>query len=111
MAAPDPEKWPVQVSGESTKLSASSSSSGHTPEDVERESIREGPAHILTPTISHISQPPLSKKLTLIRTTDTSDPNFEVDWEDANDPTNPKNFSTLYKIFILFSLSLGTVSV
>ena len=40
----------------------------------------------------------------------TQDPAFEVDFED-DDPANPKNWSWLYRGFILFTLSYSTMTV
>jgi hypothetical protein len=37
----------------------------------------------------------------------TSDPNFEVDWED-HDPENPRNWSTAYKALVVFAMSFST---
>lgn len=47
----------------------------------------------------------LSRNATSVRTTGTNNPDFEVDWDDENDPTNPKNWPTWYK-----GLAVGFIS-
>lgn len=110
MADADVEKWAKDVYRNSTAMTASSTSDDHSPVEADEDGM-EGPADILTPTISHTSQPPLSRKVTSVQTTGTSDPNFEVDWEDEHDPENPKNFSNLYKGLVIFGSSFGTIAV
>ena len=62
----------------------------------------------LTPQISRASLPHLARKVTSVATTGTSDPNFEVDWEDENDPENPRNWSLPYKSMCVAFLSWNT---
>ncbi|KAL1310505.1 hypothetical protein AAFC00_000790 [Neodothiora populina] len=45
-----------------------------------------------------------------IITTHTTDPAFEIDWEE-NDSGNPKNWPLWYKSFIIFAMSYGTSTV
>ena len=40
----------------------------------------------------------------------TTDPAFEVDWEDG-DPENPRNWPLWYKSIVLFAISYGTLIV
>jgi hypothetical protein len=62
----------------------------------------------LTPQISRASLPSLKQKITSIGTTGTTDPNFEVDWEDEKDPANPRNWSLGYKGMVVGFLSWNT---
>ncbi|KAI1939068.1 hypothetical protein LOZ58_003114 [Ophidiomyces ophidiicola] len=66
--------------------------------------------NVLTPQISRISrisQPSLTRKITSIATAGTSDPNFEVNWEE-DDPENPLNWSLTYKGILIGFLSWNT---
>ncbi|PGH14033.1 hypothetical protein AJ79_03302 [Helicocarpus griseus UAMH5409] len=71
----------------------------------------QDPDKIITPQISRTSQPPLSRKITSVGTTGTTDPNFEVDWEDEHDPANPRNWSLKYKGVSIAYLSWSTFVV
>ncbi|KAJ5083660.1 hypothetical protein N7456_013087 [Penicillium angulare] len=53
----------------------------------------------------------LAERVTTIPTNVTSDPNFEVDWDGDDDPTNPKNWSLAYKAMALLFLSWNTLVV
>jgi len=81
---------------------ASESSSEHSLE------IYIDPEKALTPQISRMSQPPLSRKCTTNGTTGTTDLAFEVDWEDDEDPENPMNWSLWRKAATIFTISWGT---
>ncbi|RAK73873.1 MFS transporter [Aspergillus fijiensis CBS 313.89] len=70
----------------------------------------EALANINTRT-SRISIPSLARKVTSIGTTGTTDPNYEVDWEDEFDRTNPKNWSLGYKAMGMFFLSYNTLII
>lgn len=50
----------------------------------------------------------LSRKATSVCTTETNNPDFEVDWDGENDPTNPKNWPTWYKALAVGLLSWST---
>ena len=64
---------------------------------------------ILTPHISNTSVgAAISKKETSVRTTATNDPNYEVDYAEGDDQTNPKNWPTWYKIITLAVVSWCT---
>ena len=53
-------------------------------------------------------RPVFSKNAASIGTNGTNNPDYEVDWDDENDPENPKNWSILYKGFTIFSISFST---
>ena len=63
----------------------------------------------LTPKVSRVSQPPAKRMATNVSTW-TTDPAFEVDWEDG-DPNNPRNWPLWYKSIVLFAISYGTLVV
>ncbi|KKY22599.1 putative mfs multidrug transporter [Phaeomoniella chlamydospora] len=114
----DVEKHAGDSCQNSTTLTSSSihtdsdhDSDDHISEDGHDYQVDAGVYNVLTPVASAISQPPLTRKATSVQTTGTSDPSFEVDWEDENDPDNPKNWPTWYKAFVLFAVSFGTVAV
>lgn len=50
----------------------------------------------------------LSVKAASVRTTGTNNPDFEVDWDDDNDPANPKNWPTWYKCVAVGFISWST---
>lgn len=62
----------------------------------------------LTPRVSRMSLSSLARRVTSVGTTGTSDPNFEVDWEDEKDPENPRNWSLAYKSMCVGFLSWNT---
>ncbi|PGH27592.1 hypothetical protein AJ80_00834 [Polytolypa hystricis UAMH7299] len=71
----------------------------------------ENPHEALTPQISRISfSPSLTKKVTSVGSTGTSDPNFEVDWEE-NEPENPRNWPLKYKGMAIGIQSWNTFTV
>ncbi|PYH99283.1 MFS multidrug transporter [Aspergillus ellipticus CBS 707.79] len=53
----------------------------------------------------------LARRVTSIGTAGTSDPNFEVDWEDEFDQENPKNWSLAYKSMGITILSYNTLLI
>lgn len=53
--------------------------------------------------------PSLARKTTTIGTNATSDPRYEVDFEDENDRMNPKNWSLRYKGMGIAFLSWNTL--
>ena len=62
------------------------------------------PERALTPQISRMSHDhAMSMKAASVGTTGTTDPNFEVDWEDESDIENPKNWPTWYELDLSFS--------
>lgn len=58
---------------------------------------------------SRMSEPDLTRRVTSIGTTGTTDPNYEVDYEDGDDPANPKNWSFKYKGMAIAMLSWNTL--
>ena len=91
--------------------SRSSTSRSHSRESIEEavpfpENYKLEKA--LTPQISARSERlPLSRHATSIRTTGTTDPDFEVDWE-QDDPENPRNWPVWYKGIVLGFISWST---
>ena len=67
------------------------------------EDIEKDPALLVAPTAS--LRPTCSKNATSVNTTATHDPDFEVDWDDGNDQSNPRNWPVWYK-----GMSIGFVS-
>ncbi|BCR97768.1 MFS transporter [Aspergillus luchuensis] len=67
-------------------------------------------AHIPT-RASRASIPSLAQRVTSIGTTGTSDPNYEVDWDDEFDTNNPKNWSFPYKAMGIAILSYNTLII
>ena len=100
----DPEKhsYPESIPSTSPSGSIAALKAFH------KEDEDESP---LTPGVSKVSrfsrQEPLSRHATSIKTTATSDPTFEVDWED-DDPENPKNWPTWRKGMIIGFVSWAT---
>ncbi|KAL4780938.1 major facilitator superfamily domain-containing protein [Aspergillus varians] len=60
---------------------------------------------------SRMSEPDLTRRVTSIGTTGTTDPNYEVDFEDEDDPANPKNWSFGYKGMAIAMLSWNTLVI
>lgn len=76
------------------------------------EGVNEG-SNEIEPTTSLTSRRSLEivRKVTSVGTTGTTDPNFEVDWEDENDPENPRNWSILYRGICIAILSWNTLAM
>lgn len=49
-----------------------------------------------------------SRAAASIQTTGTNNPDFEVDWDDDNDPMNPRNWPVWYKGLTIFFISWST---
>lgn len=64
---------------------------------------------MLTPQISRMSHNSLARRVTTRGTTGTTDPNFEVDWDDEDDPQNPWNWSLPYTAMCIGFLSYNTL--
>ncbi|KAL4919350.1 major facilitator superfamily domain-containing protein [Aspergillus aurantiobrunneus] len=60
---------------------------------------------------SRVSEPELTRRVTSIGTTGTTDPNYEVDFEDGDDPANPKNWTLKYKAMAIAMLSWNTLII
>lgn len=102
----DSAKWPHHE--ESTATDTHSIDGSTTSEDtIEVEAL----AQSLSAHASRLSQPSLARKITSIATNGTSDPNYEVDFEDEADQMNPKNWSLKYKAFGIAVLSYNTLIV
>ena len=67
------------------------------------EDIEKDPTLLIAPTAS--LRPTCSKNATSVNTTATHDPDFEVDWDDGNDQSNPRSWPVWYK-----GMSIGFVS-
>jgi hypothetical protein len=63
----------------------------------------------LTPQVSRVSRLP-AERIATNASTWTTDPAFEVDWQDG-DPDNPRNWPLWYKSIVLFAISYGTLIV
>ncbi|KAJ9213580.1 hypothetical protein DTO166G4_4830 [Paecilomyces variotii] len=101
----EPGKWVEEVHIQRSENS--------TIESVSRNSldIAHDYEKALTPQISRASQPSLRQKVTSVGTAGTTDPNFEVDWEDEDDPANPRNWSLAYRSMMVGFLSWNTFIV
>ncbi|KAJ5585125.1 uncharacterized protein N7459_004925 [Penicillium hispanicum] len=99
------DKWPKNASRDTDSI-AESVSSANTQAD------HDALDKTLTTRASRVSgHMSLSERVTTIPTNATSDPNFEVDWEGEDDPTNPKNWNLGYKAMGLLFLSWNTLVV
>ena len=92
---------------------ASSSSSNADSVSVKTlEAEIQNEEDVITPQVSRVShQIPLSRKVTSVGTTGTTDPRFEVDWDGEDDPNNPQNWSLVYKAMCIAFLSWNTLIV
>ena len=116
---PDTDSDPRPISTTETWLSDSSSAvTLHRNETLKPPPIQRQTSHIyhgqiaevaLTPQVSRTSRPEATRVATNASTW-TSDPAFEVDWEE-DDPENPRNWPLWYKSIIIFSISFGTLVV
>ncbi|KAI9735910.1 MAG: hypothetical protein M1834_001376 [Cirrosporium novae-zelandiae] len=85
-------------------------------EDIQEDTIDEiqnaerGLSPQISPVSWNLTEPPLSRKATSIGTAGTSNPNFEIDFDD-NDPLNPHNWSIWYKGLTLGFVSFSTLVV
>ncbi|MCJ1475105.1 hypothetical protein MMC13_003765 [Lambiella insularis] len=97
--------------GRLSPRSRTSTTISHLSDSIEElASIHEDddPEKALTPQISSVSERlAVSRIGTSIKTSGTTDPRFEVDWEE-NDPHNPKNWPVWYKGLTLFFISWST---
>lgn len=103
MALPDPEK-PSPVLG-----SAAPSPTSESVNDSHFLYHSDKTEETLTPQVSGIpAGRQLSRGAASVITTDTTDPDFEIDWEDENDPSNPRNWPIWYKALTLGFISWST---
>ncbi|OJD15002.1 hypothetical protein AJ78_04724 [Emergomyces pasteurianus Ep9510] len=108
----DPEKTsltPPEKLGDAKHDDSALSSPG-TASEKSLDITADDPDGIITRPISKASLPPLSRKATSLGTTGTTDPNFEVDWEE-HDPANPRNWSIKVKGMSTAFLSWSTFTV
>ena len=56
-------------------------------------------------------RPVFSRKATSTNTTGTNNPDFEVDWDDGNDQSNPRNWPVWYKGLTIGFISWSTFCV
>lgn len=78
---------------------------------VDTQTDRDALGKTLTARASRTSHMSLSERVTTIATNATADPDYEVDWDDDNDPENPKNWSLKYKAMGILFLSWNTLVV
>ncbi|KKZ59873.1 hypothetical protein EMCG_05336 [[Emmonsia] crescens] len=99
---------PAKLGG--AQRDGSAGSSAETASEKSLEITPYDPDTIITPQISRTSLPPLSRKATSVGTTGTTDPNYEVDWEE-HDPANPRNWTLRAKGMSTAFLSWSTFTV
>ena len=88
---------------------ASSRTADSIAETVSVHDHSDDPEKALTPQRSRVtSRPPLSRIATSIGTTGTTDPVFEIDWEDGHDTENPRNWPLWYKGVTIGFISWST---
>lgn len=69
----------------------------------------EYPAKIVPPQVVPLPLGPIfSNNAASIASNETNDPGYEVDWDDENDPQNPRNWPIWYKGFTIFAVSWST---
>ncbi|KAL5358024.1 major facilitator superfamily domain-containing protein [Aspergillus floccosus] len=104
------QKWPEHSQEESMEADTHSLDGSTTSEDTNHA---EALVEELSRRISRISEPnpDLTRRVTSIGTTGTSDPNYEVDFESEDDPENPKNWTIKYKAMAMTFLSWNTLTV
>ena len=69
----------------------------------------ETPEVFVAPEVLPLSLRPIfSNNAASIATNGTNNPDYEVGWDDGNDPQNPKNWPLWYKGFTIFSISWST---
>ena len=94
-------------------------SNEHASVDLSNETTSEksldimihNPEKLLALQFPNASHPALSRKITSVGATGTTDPGFEVDWDDENDAENPLNWSLRYKAMCIGFLSWNTFVV
>lgn len=72
---------------------------------MESQDTEKGAGFELFPTALRTTP---SKVAASILTTGTNNPHFEVDWDDDNDPMNPRNWPVWYKGITIFFISWST---
>ncbi|EAW08090.1 MFS transporter [Aspergillus clavatus NRRL 1] len=102
------KKWSESSQEETVRVDAESIHGSTTSGDTidQMEALRT-----LNTRASRMSEPSLTRRVTSIGTTGTTDPNFEVDYEDDDDQANPKNWSFAYKAMAVAILSYNTLII
>lgn len=98
------EKWPRNNDHDTDSIAETVSS-------VDTQADQDALGRALTAHASRASHMSLSERVTTIPTNATSDPNFEVDWDSDDDPSNPKNWSMSYTAMGILFLSWNTLVV
>ena len=102
MPSMDEEKDSVK----SVRSSFPSSDSIERPVSVHDRALdHDDPDEIVAPETLPVTLRPIFSNAASIATHGTTNPDYEVDWDDENDPMNPKNWSLWYKGFMIFSIS------
>lgn len=100
------EKWQPSRQEEAVADANSITDSNSSGDSVgDRDAI----GRILTAQASRATGPDLVQRVTSIGTTGTMDPQFEVDWDNENDPANPTNWSLKYRGMAISFLSWNTL--
>ena len=94
----------------SIRSSSPSSDSIERPLSVHDHTLEhhENPEKITATGVLPLSLKPVFSNAASIATNGTNNPHYEVDWDDENDPENPRNWSIWYKGFTIFSISWST---
>ncbi|GFF29543.1 uncharacterized transporter mfs2 [Aspergillus udagawae] len=102
------KRWPEHSQEEALPADVESIGESTTSDDTvdQLEALRT-----VNTRASRLSEPSLTRKVTSIGTTGTTDPNFEVDYEGDDDQANPKNWSFQYKAMAVAFLSFNTLVV
>ncbi|GFG24519.1 uncharacterized transporter mfs2 [Aspergillus udagawae] len=102
------KRWPEHSQEEALPVDVESIGESTTSDDTvdQLEALRT-----VNTRASRLSEPSLTRKVTSIGTTGTTDPNFEVDYEGDDDQANPKNWSFRYKAMAVAFLSFNTLVV
>lgn len=109
MSFPDPEKCQNSTQ-EASATDAYSVTESLSSEGTDDANDANALGATLTARASRLSEPlSMSHRMTSIGTTGTADPQFEVDWENEDDPGHPKNSSMKYRSMAIFFLSWNTL--
>lgn len=92
-----------------TPLSSVRDSARSLTADSVSERVHDDPEKAISPELSDVTEEPsLSRKATSVGTSGTNQAEFEVDWDDENDPMNPRNWPMWYKGVTIGFVSWGT---
>lgn len=111
---PAAEKTYSHVSVQRPEAESPVSSTASSPTTSHHEAFVADPTSLaLSPTTTQIARPPISREIsrfTTHGTTYTSDPSFEVDFEDGS-TEDPRNWPAWYKGLVVFTISFSTLVV